>query len=105
MIYIFWTCRDKAEAKQIIHDLLDKHLIACATIYPEVESIYRWEGKIEEGKETKVMLKSVAEHFEAIQSHILANCSYQVPEIAQVEVTQGNPSYLSWIAQETASPV
>jgi len=100
MIYIFWTCRDQAEAKKIIHGLLDKRLIACASIFPEVESIYRWEGKVEESREVKVVLKTLAERFDAIQSYIQVHCSYEVPEILQVDVVQGNPRYVSWVLQE-----
>jgi periplasmic divalent cation tolerance protein len=101
VIYIFWTCRDKQEAKKIIHGLLDQRLIACASIFPQVESIYRWEGKIEESQETKVILKTVRQHFDAIQSYIQKQCSYQVPEILQVDIIQGNSHYLSWVTQET----
>ena len=102
MIYVFWTCRDKQEAKKIIHGLLDKRLIACASIFPEIESIYRWEGKVEESSEIKVILKTLPKHFDAVQGYIQKHCSYEVPEILQVDVTQGNPHYLSWIVQETA---
>ncbi|MBX9745151.1 MAG: divalent-cation tolerance protein CutA [Chlamydiales bacterium] len=100
-IYIFWTCHDKSEAKKIIHGLLGKQLIACASIFPEVESIYRWEGKIEENQETKVILKTLTKYFEAVQSYIQKHCSYEVPEILQVDIVQGNPRYLSWIVEET----
>ncbi|MDP1608743.1 MAG: divalent-cation tolerance protein CutA [Chlamydiales bacterium] len=68
-IYIFWTCRDKQEAKKILHGLLGQQLIACASIFPEVESIYRWEGKIEESRETKVILKTQPKHFDTVQSY------------------------------------
>ena len=102
IIYIFWTCRDKPEAKKIIHGLLDQRLIACASIFPEVESVYRWEGNIEESREVKVILKTIPQHYDAIESYILSQCSYEVPEIAQVDISKGNPRYLSWVAQETA---
>lgn len=102
IIYIFWTCRDKQEAKKIIHGLLDQRLIACASIFPEVESIYRWEGKIEESQEVKVIFKTALKHFDAVQSYIQKHCSYEVPEILQVDIVQGTPRYLAWIAQETA---
>lgn len=101
MIYIFWSCRDKTEAKKIIHILLEKGLIACASIIPQVESIYRWEGKIEESVEVKVILKTLALHFETIQSIILAEGSYSVPEILRVDIAGGNPQYLAWVVQET----
>ena len=100
MIYIFWSCRDKSEAKRIAYQLLDLRLIACASIFPEVESIYRWEGTIEESKEVKVILKTDSKHFDAIQRTIKAQCSYEVPEIVQVDISRGNPHYLSWIAEE-----
>lgn len=102
LIYIFWTCRDKLEAKKIIHGLLNQRFIACASIFPEVESIYRWEGKIEESQEVKVILKTSLKHFDGVQSYIQEHCSYEVPEILQVDIMQGNPSYLSWIIQETS---
>lgn len=100
MIYIFWSCRDLSEAKKIIGLLLEKRLIACASIIPQIESMYRWEGKIEESQEVKVILKTLEVRFQAISELIQAQSSYKVPEILQVSVTQGNASYLDWVAQE-----
>lgn len=101
MIYIFWACRDAAEAKRIIRSLLEKRLIACASILP-IESLYRWEGKVEESLEVKVLLKTQPYHFSAIQTHIETNCSYEVPEIVQVEISKVNPRYLNWVIEETS---
>ena len=101
MVYVFWTCRDTCEAKKIIHELLHRRLIACASILPEVESIYRWEDKIEESKEIKIVLKTLAKHFNDIQNIITMQCSYEVPEILQVNISQGSASYISWVIHET----
>lgn len=101
LIYIFWTCRDKQEAKKIIYGLLDHQLIACASIFPEVESIYRWNGKVEEGQEVKVVFKTVFKHFNKVQDYIIKHCSYEVPEIVQIDIVRGNPRYASWVVQET----
>jgi periplasmic divalent cation tolerance protein len=102
VVYIFWTCRDQEEAKKIIYALVEQKWIACASIFPEITSIYRWEGKVEEGREVKIILKTVARHFDAVQGYIKAHGSYQVPEIIQLNVEQGNPDYLSWVKNETA---
>ena len=102
MAYIFWTCRDKTEAKKIIHGLLNEHLIACASLIPAVESIYRWEGKIEESQEVKVILKTVQNHFSAIQTYIKSHCSYQVPEILQIDIVDGYAPYVSWVIEESS---
>ena len=103
MIYIFWSCRDKIEAKKIIHQLLNQRLIACASIFPGVESIYRWAGKIEESEEVKVILKTDPKHFDSIHKMIQTHGSYEVPEIVQIDISRGNSRYLSWIGQETTS--
>ncbi len=105
MIYVFWSCKDKIEAKRVIDKLLDQRLIACASIFPEVESIYRWEGKPTKVKEVKVLLKTIPVNFEAIQDSILKDCSYEVPEIVQVDITRGNPRYVSWVREECLSNV
>lgn len=104
VVYLYWTCRDKTEAKKVVYGLLEKRLIACASIIPQVESIYRWEGKIEESLEVKVILKTVPDHFASIQDHILSHCSYKVPEITEVGLSNGHLPYLSWIVQETSPP-
>ena len=103
MIYIFWTCRNKEEAKKIIFGLLDKHLIACGSIFPEMESIYRWSGKIEEGTEVKVILKTESKHFDPICNYIVEKGSYEVPEVLQIDILKGNSRYLSWVKKETES--
>lgn len=97
MIYIFWSCRDQLEAKKIIHGLLEKQLIACASIFPEITSIYRWEGNIEESLEVKVILKTLPQHFDHAQSYIQKECSYEVPEIVHVDIVNANSAYLSWV--------
>ncbi len=101
MIYIFWTCRDAKEAKSIIHSLLDKKWIACASLLPPITSIYRWEGKVEEATEVKVILKTKAAHFEAICALIHKEGSYEVPEIAALKAEKVDPFYASWLTKET----
>lgn len=103
VVYIFWTCRNEPEAQKIINALLNQHLIACASVFPEITSFYRWQGVIETSQEVKIILKTQSRHFNTIQTYIQTHCSYEVPEIVQVEISQGNPLYMSWILQETAS--
>jgi periplasmic divalent cation tolerance protein len=51
------TARDRGEAEKIAKCLLKKRLIACANIIPEVRSLYRWKGRLNDGKETLIMIK------------------------------------------------
>ncbi len=100
-VYIFWTCANETEAKNVARELLEKRLIACASLVPGVTSLYRWEGKVEEDEEVKVILKSQGKHFANIRDFIQAESNYEVPEIVQVDISQGSPSYLAWIMEET----
>lgn len=100
LAYIYWTCANEEEAKALVRSLLDQRLIACASIFPRVTSLYRWEGKLEEGEEVKVLLKTVATHFSAIETYIKEHSSYDVPEISQIDVSRASDSYLDWALQE-----
>ena len=104
MIYVFWTCANPEEAKKIARGLLERRWFACASILPAVESVYRWEGNVEESKEAKVILKTKRELFADIRDYILKHGSYQVPEISAVKVEIANPSYLKWLEEEVGLP-
>lgn len=101
MIYIVWSCAHKEEAKSIIRQLLDRKLIACGSILPQVESLYRWKGEIQESQEVKVILKTVGHHFNAVESHIKSHCSYEVPEITRLDITDCNPDFFKWVTDHT----
>lgn len=99
-ILILWTCKDRLEAEKIAEALLEERLIACASIMPGVLSLFHWEGKIERAEECKVFLKSDARHFEALREKIAMECSYEVPEILEIEIKRANPAYLDWLQNE-----
>ena len=103
MIYIFWTCKDESEAILVAEKLLEKKLIACANIFPEITSIYRWDGKLCTSKETKVIFKTLATYFDLVSAEIKDLCSYKVPEISQISIEKLNPSYLQWLTAECIS--
>lgn len=102
-ILILWTCKDVSEARRISRDLLEKRLIACASIIPTVESYYLWEEQIEHAQECKVFLKTIRQHFLAVRDYILAHASYEIPEILELSIQQGNPAYLAWLQNELKS--
>ena len=94
---VFITAKDRAQAKTISDQLLDKKLIACANIVEGVESVFRWQGKIDQAKETLIILKSKQSLFKEIVKTVKAHHSYEVPEIIALPIVEGNPDYLKWI--------
>ncbi|NGX40124.1 MAG: Divalent-cation tolerance protein CutA [Chlamydiae bacterium] len=101
MVYvqIQWTTESLQEAKTIARALLEKRLIACANILPEVQSLYLWKGKIEESTEVKVFFKTTDSLFLKVRDYILEHASYDVPEISKIEITGANPAYTTWLQE------
>ena len=80
-IVILMTCKNAREAGKIARHLLDKHLIACANLIPQVNSIYRWKGKVVSEKECWVILKSSRELLPALRIEAEKEHSYFPPRV------------------------
>lgn len=93
------TCSSKAEAKKIAGSLLDKRLVACANIVPDIGSRFWWKGKIDNAREVLVIMKTRKENFRKIEREVKRLHSYDVPEIIAIPIMAGNKEYLDWITE------
>jgi len=100
-VVVYVTCSDEEEAKKIADILLEERLISCANIMPSCRSIYRWEGKVETGQETVMILKTREELFEQVERTIVNIHSYDCPCIIALPVLKGHEPFMNWIGQET----
>jgi len=91
------TAGSEDEARRIAHALVEQKLATCVNIVPRVESIYRWQGKVESAQEWLLVIKTSAEKFEAMRDAIGKLHSYDVPECIALEITAGSEAYLRWI--------
>lgn len=89
----------EADARALATSLVEKHLAACVNIISQLTSIYRWQGKIEEGSEQLLVIKTTEEQFEALAKAIKALHPYQVPEIIALPIQTGWPDYLKWLSE------
>ncbi|MEA3186801.1 MAG: periplasmic divalent cation tolerance protein, partial [Chthoniobacter sp.] len=74
-------------------------LAACVNLLPEIESIYRWKGKIEAATETLALIKTTIGKYQQLEQRIRALHPYEVPEIIALRPHDGLPDYLNWIEQ------
>ncbi|MBN1172231.1 MAG: divalent-cation tolerance protein CutA [Micromonosporaceae bacterium] len=102
LYYQVSTTTDTREAASALAEsAVQARLAACAQVLGPITSTYWWEGKIEQAEEFLVLLKTTAERAEALQAHLIAEHSYDVPEVIRTPITGGNPAYLSWVEAET----
>jgi periplasmic divalent cation tolerance protein len=93
------TFPDAETAQRVSKQLVTEKLAACANILPGVESIYRWEEKIESGNETLVLFKLSEDRQSAFHEKLRSLHPYEVPEIIFVPVSGGLPEYLRWVVE------
>lgn len=98
---VLTTAGSEDEARKIAHDLVERQLAACVNIIPQIESIYRWQGKVESSREWLLVIKTTADQFAKVSAAILELHSYDLPECIVLTIEDGSPEYLRWLADST----
>jgi periplasmic divalent cation tolerance protein len=102
-MFVYVTASDTAEAERIGRAAVEERLAACANILPGMRSLYWWQGRIEEGAEAVLILKTTRKRLAALMARVRDLHSCDCPCIEALEVAEGNPDFLAWIARETHS--
>jgi periplasmic divalent cation tolerance protein len=98
-IVVLTTASSNDEARKIGRELVERMLAACVNIVPQVGSIYRWEGEVEEAEEWLLIVKTTRGAFERVREAINQLHSYDLPECICLSIEDGSVEYLSWIGQ------
>lgn len=100
---VYVTFASEEQARSIAETLVNERLAACANIFPPHHSIYRWEGKVEQARETAALFKTTETAFESLKNRIIALHSYDCPCIVAWEIEAGPKAFLDWIVSKTVS--
>jgi periplasmic divalent cation tolerance protein len=100
-IVVCMTAANGEEATRLAEMLVGAHLAACVQILPEIESVYRWQGKIERSAEVLLLVKTTRGKFNELEREVRALHSYDTPEIVAVPILYGSAPYLEWLIQAT----
>ncbi|EDV99660.1 GH12292 [Drosophila grimshawi] len=101
----FVTVPDKDSAKKLALGLIERKLAACVNILGKIESIYMWEGKINEDQEYLMMIKTRTTRIAELSKFVGENHPYSVPEVISLPIEAGNLPYLKWIMQTVPEKV
>jgi periplasmic divalent cation tolerance protein len=93
------TTADSEElARRLARALVEARLAACVNIVAPVTSVYRWKDEVSVDQEWLLLIKTRGERFEALSRTIHELHSYDVPEIVALDLENGDPVYLKWLA-------
>src|SRR5436305_3753027 len=99
---VLTTAGSADEARKIAGALVERRLAACVNIVPQIESVYRWQGKVERATEWLMIIKTQAGAFERVQDAIRELHSYDLPECVMLGIDAGSDAYLEWIADNVS---
>ena len=102
MLLFYIPCTSLAEAKNIGKKLVEEKLVACANIIKDIETIYRWEGKVNENNEVLLLVKGPERNHEKIEKLVKGLHSYDVPCIIAIKPHTVEKEYAEWLEKETS---
>jgi periplasmic divalent cation tolerance protein len=95
-VTLYTTFPDEDTARRVCRTLVAEGWVACANLLP-MQSIYKWEEKIEEEGEVAALLKTRAELIAQIEARLTAEHPYEVPALVVWPIVAGHGPYLDWI--------
>jgi len=96
-LVVLVTVPTLAVARSIARAVLSAHLAACVNIVPGVESHYRWQGKLERGRELLLVIKTSRARWASMAEVVRAKHPYDTPEIVALPLEAGSMQYLAWL--------
>ena len=93
-----------ADVRRFASTLVGEGCAACVNILPDVESVYRWQGRVEHARERQLLVKTQRARVDRLRRRVDDLHPYDTPEFVVLPVVDGDPGYLEWIAEATGEP-
>ena len=103
-VVVLVTAPDLKTARVLARGALEARLVACANLVPRIESRYWWHGKLVQGREVLMLMKTTRARLAALEKLILAEHPYDTAEFVVLPLGAGSAKYLAWIDASVASP-
>ena len=100
-VVVLTTMPADADEAAFARSLVEERLAACVNLLPLMESVYRWEGRIERETERQIVIKTSRERVPALWDRVRELHPYEVPEFLVLPIIDGNEAYLRWVGEGT----
>ena len=100
LLCVSTTLDSQVAARAMAKNLVEFGQAACVQVIGPIESVYRWQGKLEQAEEWLCIAKTDRAHFAALQDIILKHHPYDEPEVIATEIVAGSEGYLAWLGKQ-----
>jgi periplasmic divalent cation tolerance protein len=97
IVFVYMTAGEGVEARTIGKALIETKLAACVNIIDHMNSLYMWEGRIQEDQETVLIAKTTTEKIKALKDKVAEIHSYECPCILTFSISDGHEPFMRWI--------
>jgi len=98
--FIYMTAGSKTEARKIGQALVESRLAACVNILDNMQSIYRWQEKVQEDSEVVLIAKTTETQVSRLIEKVKSLHSYDCPCVVSLPVSDGYAPFLEWVHKE-----
>ena len=100
-VLVLTTLPADADGEGFGRALVEERLAACVNVLSIMDSVYRWEGRVEQETERQVVMKTSRERVDALWDRVRELHPYEVPEFIVIPIADGSDAYLRWIGEGT----
>jgi periplasmic divalent cation tolerance protein len=88
---------------QLAKSIVEQRLAACVNVIPAMQSVYRWKDEVTIDEEVLLLIKTTPEQVKALESVVVAEHPYEVPEFVVVDCQSVSALYAKWVAENTGA--
>lgn len=98
MLIVLTTTSNTEDAETLAEKIVESRLAACVQVVPGMTSVYFWDDKVQKAQECLLLIKTMPDKYDKLESLIKANHSYETPEIVAIDASRTSAEYLSWVS-------
>jgi periplasmic divalent cation tolerance protein len=97
-VIVLTTVGSGFDARSLAEQLVEERLAACVNVIPQLYSVYRWQGRVEQDEEQLLLIKTAADRLDALQEKLLRVHPYETPEFVVLPIEELRGPYAQWFA-------
>ncbi len=102
LLAVVTTVATRDDAQRIATALVERRLAACVQI-SQIESVYAWQGALQQEREFRIVAKTVADRYHDVEQAIRELHDYDLPAIFALPVAAVFEPYAQWVAAGSVS--